>query len=44
MTTFANQEDFEFYDKECTAHIEIKKSLVPLVEGPPMMLYFEPGF
>ncbi|PSN70807.1 hypothetical protein BS50DRAFT_570287 [Corynespora cassiicola Philippines] len=38
-TTFASMEDFEFYDKQCPAHSEIKKFASSVNEGS-MMVYF----
>lgn len=38
-STFKSQEDFDFYDKTCTAHAEIRKFAASVHQGV-MMVYF----
>ncbi|KAF2155452.1 stress responsive A/B barrel domain-containing protein [Myriangium duriaei CBS 260.36] len=39
-TTFASMEDFEFYDKECSAHKNLKSYAASVHQGV-MMVYFQ---
>ena len=39
-TTFASMEDFEFYDKECSAHKELRSYAASVNQGS-MMVYFQ---
>ncbi|KAL6709229.1 hypothetical protein ACN47E_002045 [Coniothyrium glycines] len=41
-STFKNQEDFEFYDKECTAHDELRTFARSVSQGF-CMVYFTTG-
>ncbi|KAF2020686.1 hypothetical protein BU24DRAFT_416375 [Aaosphaeria arxii CBS 175.79] len=40
-TVFESKADMDFYDNECTAHVEIKKLLKQIIEAPPIMLYMD---
>jgi hypothetical protein len=40
---FASVEDMMFYDTECEAHMELKKTVKSLsLDGVPLMVYFKP--
>jgi hypothetical protein len=40
MSTFASKEDFEYYDKECEAHKELKAFAGSVHQGN-LMVYFQ---
>ncbi|KAL9113283.1 MAG: hypothetical protein Q9227_002618 [Pyrenula ochraceoflavens] len=40
-STFASKDDMDFYDRECPAHKELKKTAGPLAEEPPLTVWFE---
>lgn len=40
-TTFANMDDFKYYDEECKAHKKLKAFAKDKVAGPPLLLYVE---
>lgn len=43
VTEFESEADMKYYDNDCEAHAKLKAVAKGMLQGPPMMVYFEPA-